>query len=136
MGLESGTYISDLVATNPTASDPKSQGDDHLRLVKSTVKATFPNITGAVTPTQVELNTLVGANSTGASIKVVTQVATDSSTNAASTAYVSNKAFQTALPAQTGNAGKYVTTDGATASWASIAATGSTLYLNSTYGGF
>ena len=33
MALETGTYISDLVATNPVASDAKSQGDDHIRLI-------------------------------------------------------------------------------------------------------
>ena len=60
MGLESGTYISDLVATNPTGSDQKSQGDDHIRLIKSTVKSTFPNISGAVTPTHTELNYVDG----------------------------------------------------------------------------
>lgn len=44
MGLETGTYIDALVATNPSgASDPKSQGDNHLRLLKSVLKATFPN---------------------------------------------------------------------------------------------
>ena len=57
MGLETGTYISDLVPTNPVgATDPKSQGDDHLRLIKSVLKNTFPSITGAVTKTQTELN--------------------------------------------------------------------------------
>ena len=63
MGLESGTYISDLVATNPTGSDQKAQGDDHIRLIKSTVKATFPNISGAVTPTHTELNFVDGVTS-------------------------------------------------------------------------
>lgn len=44
MGLETGTYVDDLVTTNPVGtSDPKSQGDDHLRLIKSVLKATFPN---------------------------------------------------------------------------------------------
>lgn len=56
MALETGTYISDLVATNPTSGDPKSQGDDHLRLIKSTVKASFPNVSGAVTATHTQLN--------------------------------------------------------------------------------
>ena len=37
MGLETATYISQLVATNPTSSDPVSQGDDHLRLIYDTV---------------------------------------------------------------------------------------------------
>jgi hypothetical protein len=58
MGLETGTYISDLVSTNPVAGDPVSQGDDHLRLVKSTVKATFPNVSGAVNLTHTQLNLL------------------------------------------------------------------------------
>ncbi len=35
MGLETGTKWSDLVTTNPTSSDPRSQGDDHLRLIKT-----------------------------------------------------------------------------------------------------
>lgn len=60
MSLETGTYISDLVATNPTANDPKSEGDDHMRLIKSTIQNTFPNIDGEVTPTQAELNILDG----------------------------------------------------------------------------
>lgn len=64
MGLEAATYISGLVATNPVgATDPKSQGDDHLRLIKSTLLATFPNITGAVTPTHTELNYVDGVTS-------------------------------------------------------------------------
>lgn len=56
MALETGTYISDLVITNPTSTDPKSEGDNHLRMIKSTVKATFPNVTGAVTKTHTQLN--------------------------------------------------------------------------------
>lgn len=56
MGLESATYISDLVATNPLGTDLKSQGDDHIRLIKSAIKATFPNVSGAVTATHGELN--------------------------------------------------------------------------------
>lgn len=42
MGLESATYISQLVATNPASSDLRKQGDDHLRLLKAVLQATFP----------------------------------------------------------------------------------------------
>ena len=48
MGLETATYINDLVSTNPVGgTDPKSQGDDHIRLIKAAIKATFPNLSGA-----------------------------------------------------------------------------------------
>jgi len=57
MALESATYISDLVSTNPVGpSDPKSQGDDHLRMIKAVLKATFPNLNGAVTLTPTQMN--------------------------------------------------------------------------------
>lgn len=71
MSLESGTYISDLVATNPTSTDPKSEGDNHLRLIKSTIKTTFPNINGAVNATPAQLNTLVGLTSSTAELNIL-----------------------------------------------------------------
>ena len=48
MALESANYIDELVITNPTASDPVSQGDDQLRLVKKVVKQSFPSVDIAV----------------------------------------------------------------------------------------
>lgn len=60
MALESGTYINSLVATNPVATDGLAQADDHMRLIKATIKATFPSITGAVTATHTEINHLDG----------------------------------------------------------------------------
>jgi hypothetical protein len=59
MALESGTYIDSLVAANPAATDALSQADDHLRLIKATLKATFPSVTGAVTATHTAINTKV-----------------------------------------------------------------------------
>lgn len=47
MGLETGTFVGDLITSNPSGSDTKAQGDDHLRLVKSVLKNTFPNATRA-----------------------------------------------------------------------------------------
>ncbi len=63
MGLESGTEISDLVSTNPTTTDKRRQGDDHLRLIKNVLKTTFPNINGVTTPTLAEFNFLLGVTS-------------------------------------------------------------------------
>ena len=80
MALESATYINGLVSTNPTSTDALAQADDHLRLIKSTIKATFPNVTGAVTATHTQLNqdptslldsngaTRVATSTTGASV--------------------------------------------------------------------
>lgn len=57
MGLETVVYISDLVITNPVgATDPKSQGDDHIRNLKIGLKNTFPNIAGPVTLSHTQLN--------------------------------------------------------------------------------
>jgi len=59
MALEVANYIDELVITNPTASDPVSQGDDQLQLIKKVVKQSFPAVdirvnaihTSATTPT-------------------------------------------------------------------------------------
>ncbi len=59
MGLETATYISDLNPSNPAAADEVSKADDHLRLIKAVLQATFPSITGALTGvTQTLLNYL------------------------------------------------------------------------------
>jgi hypothetical protein len=108
MGLETATYLTQLVNTNPTSTDPKSQGDDHLRLVKSVLQNSFPNISGAMTVSHTVLNYLANVTSdvqaqinakgaiagqawtgthnfTASTITVPTQSVGDNSTNAAST---------------------------------------------------
>lgn len=64
MAIETASYISDLNSSNPPGSDPVGQADDHIRLLKSVLKTTFPNITGPVSATQLQLNT--GTVPTGA----------------------------------------------------------------------
>jgi hypothetical protein len=66
MGLETASYISQLVATNPTATDPISQGDDHLRLIKSVLQTQFSGLSGttAVTASGAEMNLLDGVTAT------------------------------------------------------------------------
>ena len=70
---------------------------------------------------------------TGAStfVGVVTLPATGSGVlEAVTKAYADALAFSSALPGQTGNSGKYVTTNGTSASWAALPASpGSSLYL-------
>lgn len=55
---------------------------------------------------------------TGGTVTVPTATAGDSSTKAASTAFVAGVAFSAALPGQAGNDYKFVTTAASTASWA------------------
>ena len=66
MSLESATYISQLVDTNPTATDPISQGDDHLRMVKTVLKTQFSGLTGttAVSASEAEMNLVDGCTAT------------------------------------------------------------------------
>lgn len=187
MTIESATYPPQLNTAWPQASDIVSEGAGHLTTIKTVVKTTFPNVSGAMNASHTELNYSVGVTSgiqaqlntkgaisgqtwtgthvfpstttvgpltpaiqgylstatsdiqaqinakgsiagqtwtgthnfSGGSITVPTMGAADNSTNAASTAFVQSKAFATALPNQTGNAGKFVTTDGSVASWSS-----------------
>jgi microcystin-dependent protein len=60
MGLETATYIEDLVGSNPLGTDSKAQGDNHLRLIKNVLKNQFPSLgSTAVTATAAELNDLI-----------------------------------------------------------------------------
>ena len=154
MALEdlTGTkYIDDLVATNPAAGDNVSEGDDHIRGIKNVLKTTFPNIDGAVTPTDTEINYVGGVTSaiqtqidskttnathsgevTGATALTIADNVVDEAnlkvSNAPTNGYfLSAQSGDTggmtwaevdALPSQTGNAGKYLTTDATNASWA------------------
>jgi len=186
MGLETVTYISDLNPLWPLGSDPKSNGDNHVRNLKTGILNSFPGVTGAVTATHVEINYLSGVTSnvqvqlnakaplasptftgtvvlptatsigtvtqaeilalsgvssaiqtqlngkgaiagqawtgahdfTGSAITVPTATAGDATNKAASTAFVASTAFAAALPGQSGNAGKSVTTNGSAAFWA------------------
>ncbi len=58
MGLESASYISELVDTNPVVGDPVGEGDDHLRLIKTVLQTQFSGLSGttAVTTSEAELN--------------------------------------------------------------------------------
>ena len=44
MGIETGNYINDLDADWPLATDNVSDGDNHLRLIKKVLKASFPGV--------------------------------------------------------------------------------------------
>jgi microcystin-dependent protein len=64
--VETFNYLDSLVTTNPDVNDGIVNGDDHIRGIKFTLKNTFPNVTGAITATQVDLNTVASWASGGA----------------------------------------------------------------------
>ena len=195
MTIETALYPTQLNATLPPQSDIVREGAGHLRLLKTVVKTTFPNLGGAWNATQTEANYIVGVTSpiqaqinskgaiagqtwTGAHVfsgtatlpaattigavtaaelahlsgvtsPIQTQFAAKASLNgatytgahnysagsitvptlspgstgngAASVDYANALSFASALPGQAGNAGKFVTTNGTSASWTDVA---------------
>lgn len=108
MTVETATKVSELNATLPADGDSRSEGDNHLRVIKTAI-----------------LGTLANADTTGvAGFNVVTQAIGNNGTLAASTAFVSAgiaaAALSATLPSQAGNSGKVITTDGTNGSWSSI----------------
>lgn len=61
MALETATYVNQLVQANPSGADYVREGDDHIRLIKRVLKSTFPNISGPVTVSQDQLNSVFGS---------------------------------------------------------------------------
>ncbi len=82
MPLETSTFLSGLTETWPVTGDPKSQGDDHLRLIKSVLKATFPTgskafyfptttaVSGTITLTAADQNNVVEVTTTSGNVTV------------------------------------------------------------------
>ena len=107
MAIETFGFIDDLNAANPTATDNVSEGDDHLRGLKTTLKNTFPNVTGAITATEAELNILDGVTATTAELNLMDGVtATTAELN-----YVDGvtSAIQTQLDAKLASGGTLAT---------------------------
>ena len=91
MGLESltpTTYIQGLTQSWPTAGEPKSQGDDHIRLIKGALQNTFPN---ATKPFSFPVGVALTANTS----------LTTASNNSTVYCYTSSSAFSFSLPALT-----------------------------------
>ena len=150
MALEdlTGTkYIDDLNSANPAAGDNVSEGDDHIRGIKNVLKTTFPNIDGAINATDTELNYVDGVTSaiqtqldakvsnathtgdvTGSGALTIAAGAVDiamlsaTGTASSSTFLRGDNAWTAvdALPSQSSHSGKYLTTNGSAASWATL----------------
>jgi len=71
MPLENAQYISELNPAWPLGSDGVNTSDDHHRNTKRATQQSLPNISGPVTATQDDLNTLTGAATVGGPINPV-----------------------------------------------------------------
>jgi len=136
MPLETASYINQLVSSNPLDSDQKLQGDENIRLLKTVVKNTFPNITAAITATTTELNyckNLVRDAQTQINLKapinsaaftgVPTAPYPDGSSDdqMATAQYVQDMiATPASLPGQTGRIDWILSTDGANGKWTNV----------------
>jgi hypothetical protein len=69
--VETASNISQLNATLPAAGDPKSEGDDHIRLIKAAILATFPNINAVVNASDEDINKLFGLTATQAELNAL-----------------------------------------------------------------
>ena len=68
--------LNQLVVTNPTGTDNKNQGDDHIRNIKKVIKDQFSGISGdnssgAVTANAAELNKLDGCTATTSNLNAL-----------------------------------------------------------------
>ena len=68
MPLETAIFVSDLVTSNPAASDGMNNADDHMRMIKAVLKTDFPSISGAVTATHTQINNAVAATINGVGV--------------------------------------------------------------------
>lgn len=169
MTIESVNYVGDLNPTLPSAADPKSEGDDHLRNLKTALVQSLAGYTGTILVTGTDggaanAYTITPAKAIPAyglrmeavfspvaaptgpatlsisglpAVPLVT--VSGSAINAGDLVpgriyravydgtqfrlssvlqnYIDQLAFGTALPAQAGNAGKFITTNGTSARW-------------------
>jgi hypothetical protein len=116
MSVESATNISQLDPTKPAATDPKSEGDDHIRLLKYTIQMTLPSITGVSYAATSNSNFLLAT------------------TSMVQAAILNASGITAVLPAQV--ADSYLYSDGTAVSFQPVSVTGSDIYLNALYGAF
>ena len=71
MTVEAAGFIDDIDPTQPPGTDNFSEGDDHLRNFKKSVQDSFPNISGAMTADEAELNSLDGYTGNTADLNIL-----------------------------------------------------------------
>lgn len=58
LALENAQFLNQLIATNPSDTDPAGQGAAHVRLLKAALLATFPNLNAVVNGTPAQFNSV------------------------------------------------------------------------------
>lgn len=156
MTVETATFISQLNPSYPASGDPKSEGDNHLQLIKAVLQGQFTSLgAAAVTATAAQLNHSVGVTSaiqtqldaksalagstytgthtfSGATVVFGTPAfsAPTLPAHAATKEYADGLAFASVLPGVSSvTKGKSITNDGATASWGEPALSARSLYF-------
>lgn len=112
---DAGEVMSDLlaIASNVNANAAKNGVNNDITSLTALISiAPGITITGAIIANSSIVNSIIDALTTG-----VTQPTGTNNTTLATTAFVVNTAFNSQLPAQLGNAGKFLFTDGTIASW-------------------
>jgi hypothetical protein len=90
MPLETATYITSLVITNPDGSDQKNTADDHIRLLKACLKRTLPLLDGAVSLSHTQLMRL---NDVSASVQLQLNTLRDGSATVYNALYANSASF-------------------------------------------
>lgn len=115
---DAGEVMSDLnaLASNVNANAAKNGVNSDITALTALISINSGvNINGAsITNSTISTSVIDGTN-TG-----VTQPIGTSNTTLATTEFVAQTAFSSSLPAQLGNAGKFLKTDGTNAFWAAI----------------
>lgn len=145
MTVETASWINELNPALPSINDLKREAPQHFGLIKQVLQNQFPNFgTAAMNATVAELNYMVGVTGlvqpqidalvnnkadkagetytgahdfTGATITADTKPLGTATNELATTAFVAATGLSSALPGQTGNAGKTIRTDGTAAFW-------------------
>lgn len=103
MGIEVFSGIWSFNVLYPvSASDAVRYGANHMRGIKSAIQYTFPNVTGVVTPTHTQLNTVPDLAPKASPILTGTPI-TPTATAGDNTTQIANTAFVTAAIAAAGS---------------------------------
>lgn len=128
---DAGQVMTDLnaIASNVNANAAKNGVNSDITSLTALISiAAGLTITGAsIFNSSFTNGSIIGSTIDGTSTGV-TQATGTSTLQLATTAFVANQAFSTALPNQAGNAGKFLKTDGTNAFWSFIPPDAQTSY--------